>query len=290
MKILVTGAGGVVGSYLARELAREHNVVGTIHNTIPKGVEIIDKLWKIDLSMDMLPEQTFDVIIHVAALLYGNTEDLVRNNITATQRLIDYALRTKTKRFIYISTVSVYGQVEGELEESTQKKCDESYGLTKLIAENLVVESNIEEKLIIRLPRMLSEDMKLDIEHSGMCKMIKQLLDDADVVCDIPFELYNNYMHVSQLHKFVERQLYRKNWEKMCETVNLGATQNITMYEILDALKKGMDSNAKILTKAKTERTMCARVNVKKAVQMGLEVIDEVAMLERFAENLTKRR
>lgn len=55
--------------------------------------------------------ETVDVIIHMAAKvsLHGVYADLADNNVGGTQRMIEFALKTKQKYLVYISSYSVFG-------------------------------------------------------------------------------------------------------------------------------------------------------------------------------------
>lgn len=157
MNILVTGAAGFIGSHLAERLvALGHTVRGVdsltdyyarelkelnIHDIQQRGVTFMP----LDLAEDDLSAALRDVqiVYHLAAQpgLSATTtfETYVRNNITATQRLLEAAKATPSfQGLLNISTSSVYGY-DATGDETTEPKPTSFYGVTKLSGEQLVL-------------------------------------------------------------------------------------------------------------------------------------------------------
>ncbi|MFD2823291.1 NAD-dependent epimerase/dehydratase family protein [Lacinutrix iliipiscaria] len=164
MKILITGAAGFIGSHTAeRFVTLGHEVIG-IDNFSPyyslelkqlntkaltnKGVSVINAdLRDADFS-ETLPND-IDYIFHFAAQpgisKTSTFEDYFSNNIIATKNLIDYALTLKDlKLFVNIGTSSIYG-LEATFPESIAPKPASHYGVTKLAAEQLVLQKSREQ-------------------------------------------------------------------------------------------------------------------------------------------------
>jgi UDP-glucuronate 4-epimerase len=85
-----------------------------------------------------------DVVFHLAAEpgvrpSWGQRFDsYLRNNVTATQRLLEAAVADPPARFVYASSSSVYGQAEAfPTPEDALPRPHSPYGVTKLDAENL---------------------------------------------------------------------------------------------------------------------------------------------------------
>lgn len=119
---LVTGATGLLGSHIAEQLHRRGQSVRvlcragsdtTFLRTI--GAEI--------LSGDITDPDAVgracrgvDTVYHAAARVgdWGPWPDFVRSTINATQYLVDAASKNNVRRFLQISSISVYGHVDGE--------------------------------------------------------------------------------------------------------------------------------------------------------------------------------
>lgn len=158
MRILVTGAAGFIASHLCEKLVTlGHEVLGldnfndyyspalkemNAKDLEAKGVSI----FRVDLNEDLSKvfEKPYDYIYHLAAQpgISSDTtlEEYVRNNIYATQNLLDAvsAYNPNLKSFINIATSSVYG-IEATVDETIPAQPVSFYGSTKLAAEQLVL-------------------------------------------------------------------------------------------------------------------------------------------------------
>ena len=166
MKVLVTGAAGFIGSHASERLIKSgYHVIGVDsfndHYDInlkkknalelkKKGIEVINfDLINLD-AYKKLPLD-FDYIFHFAAQpgisITSSFEDYLSNNFLATKNMIDFALKCQNlKLFVNISTSSVYG-LKATSSENTVPKPASFYGITKLAAEQLVLQKSREQQL-----------------------------------------------------------------------------------------------------------------------------------------------
>jgi UDP-glucose 4-epimerase len=155
MKTLVTGCGGFIGSHLVdRLLELGYEVTGIDCFTDYYSREIKEanisnalnhnnfKLIEEDiLDMDKFPE--VDYVFHLAAQAgvrasWGKSFEIyTRDNIEATQKLLEFYKGRKIKKFVYASSSSVYGDAELPMREDSLLKPVSPYGVTKLAGENL---------------------------------------------------------------------------------------------------------------------------------------------------------
>jgi len=158
-RALVTGCAGFIGSHLTEALlAAGVEVLGVdcFNENYARPQKLrnlqIARDWEafefvpIDLSRGDLRDlvSDVDVIFHLAAepgvrASWGpHFERYVRNNIIATQHLLDAARSWPEKRVVYASSSSVYGQAElFPTHESATPQPLSPYGVTKLAAEHL---------------------------------------------------------------------------------------------------------------------------------------------------------
>lgn len=118
---LVTGAAGFIGAALADRLVKQGNQVVTIDNlstgikeNIPKGVEFIEGDTFSPAVIAKLKDYQFDCIFHIAGQSGGVTcwDDPIydlNSNVTSTLLLLDYAVKNGCRKFVYASSMSVYG-------------------------------------------------------------------------------------------------------------------------------------------------------------------------------------
>ncbi len=163
MQMLVTGAAGFIGSHLAERLVADgHTVIGidgfTDYYARDAKERNLERLCSdarftlieadlLDLELSALLERSaVDYVFHLAAQpgvrgSWGrNFEIYTRNNIVATQRLLEAAKQARLKKFVYASSSSIYGDAEAfPTAEDIVPRPISPYGVTKLAAEQLVL-------------------------------------------------------------------------------------------------------------------------------------------------------
>lgn len=145
---LVTGAAGFVGAALARSLLATGNHVFTVDNlstgfleNIPNGVTFVEGDCGDADIVAKLEQQRFDAIYHIAGQSSGEVsfEDPVydlQTNAQSTLNLLQLARRTSCDKFIYASTMSVYGDVPDQpTKEQTPTEPRSFYAVGKLASE-----------------------------------------------------------------------------------------------------------------------------------------------------------
>lgn len=159
MRTVVTGAAGFIGSHLVERLLSDgHDVVGLdrfsdYYDPAAKRRNLRTalgsprfELLELDLASADLKEvlQGCDVVFHLAAqpgvrLSWSDefsTYD--RDNVLATQRLLEAARAEGVGRVVYASSSSVYGNAgRYPTEETDLPRPHSPYGVTKLAAEHL---------------------------------------------------------------------------------------------------------------------------------------------------------
>ena len=149
MKVLVTGAGGFIGSRLSKKMISEgHEVYGVIHNSPSQteGIQIINA----DLTKNdfVIPDVKFDVVFHLAAAtpLVKDKKKQKRINYEGTVNLFK-KIKNKTDFIIYASGLGVFGSTNEVVNEQTQIQPDTDFVKIRLDAqkflENSCKENNI---------------------------------------------------------------------------------------------------------------------------------------------------
>jgi UDP-glucose 4-epimerase len=147
MRVLVTGAAGLIGSGVAARLAEEHDVIGLDLNS-GEHVRVVGDCSEVAEWRQRVGR--VDAVVHVAALHaphvgQRSTADFRRENVEATSRLLDYAVGAGAGHFVLTSTTSLYGHaLAGEdraiwVDERLEAQPRDIYDETKLEAERLVV-------------------------------------------------------------------------------------------------------------------------------------------------------
>ena len=149
MKVLVTGAGGFIGSRLSKRLISEgHDVYGTFHESPSqiKGIKIINADFT---NKDFeIPDVNFDVVFHLAAAtpLTKDKKKQKKINYDGAVNLFN-KIKEKTGFIIYVSGLGVFGNPKGIVNEQSPIKPDTDFVKIRLEAqrflENACKENNI---------------------------------------------------------------------------------------------------------------------------------------------------
>jgi dTDP-4-dehydrorhamnose reductase len=151
MRILVTGASGLLGLNLALEASKEHTVYGQVkdHGLHPGVFTVL----KADLlapgAVERLLEQTRpDWVINCAALAIIDAceADPVRAeemNVELPRKLAEHVARGGA-RLVHISTDAVFDGVRGEYTEKDLPNPLSVYARTKLLGERAVAETDLQ--------------------------------------------------------------------------------------------------------------------------------------------------
>lgn len=178
MKILVTGSAGKLGRAVMERLRSAGlNAVGADLVVSPTTDIILDIKNKADVD-----EACYGVnaIIHTAAVhgkhydLNYPREEFIDTNIHGTLNLLNAAVIHGVKRFLYISTTSIYGTAMVDpykavwVDESLTEQPRDIYDITKQAAEQLCKDFFYKEKLqtsVYRVGRFLPEAPNLEANH-----------------------------------------------------------------------------------------------------------------------------
>ena len=143
MKMLVTGAGGFIGSRLSKKLITEgHDVYGIFHESSCQidGIQVINA----DLREDDfdIPDIEFDVVFHLAAAtpLVKDKKKQKRINYDGTVNLFN-KIKDKTDFIIYASGLGVFGNPKGIVDEQSPIKPDTDFVKIRLDAQKFLEDS-----------------------------------------------------------------------------------------------------------------------------------------------------
>ncbi len=148
MKSLVTGGAGFMGSHLAGDLLRiGHEVVvlddlsGGFVENVPQGATFVEgSILDRDLIQNLCTQHRFDYIFHLAAYAAEGLSHFIKhfnyqNNLIGSVNLINAAVNFNVKRYIFTSSIAVYGAGQLPMHEDMTPAPEDSYGISKYAVE-----------------------------------------------------------------------------------------------------------------------------------------------------------
>ena len=153
-RILITGASGFIGSFIVAEALRhDMEVWAAIRATSSKKYLQDERIHFIELDFSseeklkkQLQSYSFNYVVHAAgATKCIKREDFFRINTQGTQHFVNalLALNMPIERFVFISSLSVYGAIHEQLpykdiDETDIPQPNTAYGESKLKAEKVL--------------------------------------------------------------------------------------------------------------------------------------------------------
>ena len=198
--VLVTGAAGFIGSRLTQRLLDQGRNVLAVDCFLPNlySSELKKIRWnqlkssnltklEFDLRTDdfaKLKHYQVDSIINEAAMPglvtdWSNFAPYYECNISALNRLLEYAKSTPIKSFIQASTSSVYGKQAVGIEEQDLNPTS-PYGVSKLAAEKLLLAYNEWFNLPVKILRYFSVYGPHQRPDMAYAKIIKALVEESE--------------------------------------------------------------------------------------------------------------
>lgn len=240
MHVLVTGAGGFSGSHLtAAFLQAGHTVTAVVGRSRGRldavagvnGLTVVSA----DLADGLTVPTGTDMVVHAAARSPGpgltvSTGDFIRANTVATERLAAAASAASVPKFVYFSSISIFGQVrDAILSEESDILNPDSYGLSKRLGE-LVLDEYDFASLSLRLPGIIGPGAV----RNWLATMAEQARDGRPIAFFNGAADYNNAVHIADLSTFVIG-LAELSWNG-ADRVVLGAGGTMPVQALVEAI------------------------------------------------------
>jgi nucleoside-diphosphate-sugar epimerase len=238
LRVVVTGAGGFVGRFVAERLAEQGLAVTAAARAVPEdavaGSASGPRWLKADLLEPRMLPEAFDALIHCAALLPSRCAEpaaLYRGNFEMASRVFDQAVRAGARIIVNLSSMSVYGAISVPVVTETLAPTDpDPYGRAKLDAERLLADlcgAHDLSGLSIRLPGTVGKGS----HHNFLSDCLARIRNGETLKALNPEAAFNNIVHVRDLARFIADWLRAPRPGHA--VTNLAAQEPLSIREVL---------------------------------------------------------
>jgi len=290
MNYLVTGGAGFIGAAIAKKLVERGDKITIIDNlstgyreNIPDNAVFIEGNAGNIETIERLNEQRFDAILHFAGQSSGEIsfEDPIydlNSNAASTLLLLNFAVRTGCRRFIYASTMSVYGEQSGKekFSESDIANPKSMYAVGKLASENYL---KIYQKqygvdyTALRLFNVYGPGQNLENLKQGMISIyLKQFLDSRfdKVIVKGALDRFRDLIYIDDVVNITLYSLHDDGFSNLI--INVGTGCKTTVKEMIEMIKERLGSSKEVVVSGGTIGD-----------QFG--IYSEISMLKELYEN-----
>ena len=309
INILITGANGYIGNCLFNFLKKNFNVSGLDrNNTFNK------RIYKCDIMNVKKFEKILDItkpklIVHLAAQSLVdetiNEKKYYRNNILATNVLLDLMERKKINNIIFSSTASVYKKNTKPLKENSNLQPLSCYAKTKFICEKDIKKQKRLNHIILRFFNVcsaLSEPLVGELHnpethlvptvtYKGLKKKTVYIygkdFNTPDGTC------IRDYIHIKDICSAIEKSTQYLLGDKKSIIFNIGNNKGLSNKEIINYTQKMINNkiNLEFVNRRKGDisRLVCNSNKIKKALNWKAKdsnlkkiIIDEIKWIKKF--------
>lgn len=247
---LVTGGAGFIGSAIAHALANRGDKVVVADNlstgyreNVPDGCRFIEMDASNPEHYGLLSEYKFDAVFHLAAQSSGEASFQdpwydFNSHATATFLLLDHCRRNGIRRFLYASSMSVYGDPEYlPVDEAHRVQPKTYYAAGKLAAESYVkLHASLGlETTVFRMFSVYGPNQNLANKMQGMVSIfLSYILENRPITVKGSRERFRDFVYIDDVVDAWLRAL--DNPASFGKTYNLGAGRQTTVEKLLMTL------------------------------------------------------
>ncbi len=295
MKYLITGVAGFIGFHLAKNLSKKNLVFGidNLNNYYSKKIKIERlkilkrkksfKFSQINISnwntlKKFLKDKKFDAIIHLAAqpgVQYSlkNRKSYFDNNIKAQFNLLETIAKFNvTKKFIYGSSSSVYGEKSNKKETFNIEKQESFYATTKKMCE-------IMTKNYSNLYKFKSTGLRFFTVYGPYGRPdMSPLIFLKSIHNNKRINLYNNgsslrsYTYIDDVVNFIiksiKNNLFLKDKKNYHKIYNVGNNKNISTINFVKLIEKNLNKSSMVV---KLKNRKADIINTKANIDLAIK-------------------
>ncbi len=291
MKIMITGADGVVGKEIAWLLSKnKKNDLYLFCNKKKKKNK--KKIFYQNLTKPINFNIKPEAIIHCAAKhgfsKIGNSmKNVYTTNLKITKNLIKFSNRNKVKKIIFLSSIDIYGKINTKVVRESNKSINSNlYGKSKLISERLFCQKkNYFETICLRIPGIFTFDLSKD--HPLIITIIKKTINNENINIYNLNNKFNNVLDSSEIVRIIKIILNKKKIKS--DYYNFAASKPLKFINMIKLMKKIFNSKSKIINHKKAKKSFTIS-NRKISRKFNFKVATTAKIITRCCEEILNNR
>ncbi len=288
MKILITGAGGLLGSQAVKQLVGKHEIHAVERYATVEPASGVHR-YAIDLAksdeLDQLPKE-IDAVIHLAQSARfrefpDEAADIFNVNVGSTARLLEYARRSRARAFILASSGGVYGTGDKAFKENAAIPQHGQLGYylgSKLCAEVLAQNyASLLNVTVLRFFFMYGKDQKRSML---LPRLVDNVKSGSTIMLQSNEGIRINPIHVSDAANALESCLHLSG----SHTFNIAGSEILSIREIASTIAKAVGREPVFKIEPNEPRHLIANIE---AMKQSL-AIPKVLFSQGISELLTR--
>jgi UDP-glucose 4-epimerase len=261
--ILVTGGAGFIGSHVTEALInRGHDVTvlddlsgGFRDNVHPQAEMVVGSITDVDLVNSLFQGGKFDYVYHLAAYAAEGLSHFIKrfnynNNLMGSVNLINAAVNTGVKCFVFTSSIAVYGaSAELPLREETPAHPEDSYGVAKLAVEHELFASKHMfdlDYIIFRPHNVFGERQNIGDKYRNVVGIfMNQILQGKPMTVFGDGEQTRAFSYIGDMAPIMAEAI--ENKAAYNQVFNIGADKPYSVNELATCIAQAMGADPNII-------------------------------------------
>ena len=255
MRVVITGGNGYIGSRLSLFLTQQgHQVTAVCFPEIPKKkgwTDLIHKCIVVDLrnqeSIKIISQIEAEVMIHLVSLDHYDSEkapNLVSQvNIQPTWNLLNECTSKGLKKFIYFSTIHVYGKNLYDLIVEKQRPTPfNAYGLTHYLCEEICNYYNRKtetECINVRLSNSYGEPIFSDANCWDLIvnDLTRSAFNNQKIILKSDGSAIRDFIHFSNVCEGIDKLIFSSDTDNN-NTIHFSSSKSVSMLDVAIKVRK----------------------------------------------------
>lgn len=258
---LVTGGAGFIGSHVAEHLVQiGHRVVilddlsGGFVENLPAGTTFVQASILDEEQIEQLfQKHRFDYVYHLAAYAAEGLSHFIKrfnynNNVIGSVNLINAAVNYNIRRFVFTSSIAVYGAGQTPMTEEMVPMPEDSYGIAKFAVEQELRVSHEMfglDFIIFRPHNVYGERQNVGDRYRNVVGIfMNQLLQGKPMTIFGDGEQERAFTHISDVAPLIAESV---DYAAACnEVFNIGADVPFTVNRLAKVVAHAMRCECKV--------------------------------------------